>query len=361
MRLLYLYPEEWTGRRAREVHTLSTCVALAQLGLDVTLLTAGGLPQLQHHLLDIAGADSVSGLTFTALSRSLGPIRSAAIFEFHFNKWFTAQPRFDAAYIIHLKAGAMLQKVRLPYAYEAHEIFAETPQKSEPLALKLRDLERDVLTHAKWRIATSTPLADALCETYALPADFAIVPNAGLPPLHHITSLPQGPFIYAGSIADWKGLDLLIRGTREAEVPLKVIGGTTEEWQKLGTELDLTGIAWQPRVALSDLPHALEGARAGLIATQPGTPSGRYSCPMKIFDYARVGLPVLTTALPSLKSLDVGPWCTQVEAPTHEAWTNALYLFRYDATHAEAARAWAASHTWRQRADQLVHALGGRG
>ena len=45
MRLLYLYPEEWTGRRAREAHTLSTCAALAREGVDVTLVTAGGLAE----------------------------------------------------------------------------------------------------------------------------------------------------------------------------------------------------------------------------------------------------------------------------------------------------------------------------
>ena len=77
MRLLYLYPEEWTGYRAREVHTLSTCVALAQSGVQVTLVTAGGLPELRAQLNDLSGSASVPGLHLEALSRSLGPIRSA--------------------------------------------------------------------------------------------------------------------------------------------------------------------------------------------------------------------------------------------------------------------------------------------
>ncbi len=55
MRLLYLYSEEWTGRRAREVHTLSTCVALARAGVKVTLVTAGGQAELREHLHDVAG------------------------------------------------------------------------------------------------------------------------------------------------------------------------------------------------------------------------------------------------------------------------------------------------------------------
>src|SRR5271170_4640089 len=93
MRLLYLYPEEWTGRRAREEHTLSTCLALSQQGLDVTLATAGGLPRLPH--------EAAPGLRYVELSRTLGPIRSAAIFRRHFHQWLRTQPRFDLAYIIH--------------------------------------------------------------------------------------------------------------------------------------------------------------------------------------------------------------------------------------------------------------------
>jgi len=79
---------------------------------------------------------------------------------------------------------------------------------------------------------------------------------------------------------------------------------------------------------------------------------------MKLFDYARCGLPVLSTALPSLQSLDVGPWCTQVPSPTRASWADALRKFGYDADHAEAARAWSGEHTWAQRAELLKGAFG---
>src|SRR5258707_5678135 len=113
MRLLYLYPEEWTGRRAREVHTLSTCAALAQCGVEVTLLTAGGRRELQDHLRDVAGTPEVPGLHLVALSRSLGPIRSASIFSIHFKMWLRRQPPFDWAYTIHLKAAEMLTRAQI--------------------------------------------------------------------------------------------------------------------------------------------------------------------------------------------------------------------------------------------------------
>ena len=358
MRLLYLYPEEWTGRRAREIHTLSTCAALAGCGVDVTLVTAGGLPQMRDNLSNIAGKAEVDGLHLVALSRALGPIRSASIFRHHFHGWRSTQPRFDFAFIIHLKAAGMLiHEHVMPYAYEAHEIFAQTPQRSPTKQKRLHELERQVLSGAALRIATSAPLAQALSTWFAIPNDFAIVPNAGTAPLENPVSTPDGPFGYCGSIADWKGIDLIINASREARVPLKIIGGTDPEWRKLSREIDTVDIAWQARVPLADLPLALDCARAGLIPTQPETPSGRYSCPMKLFDYARCGLPVISTALPSLQSLAVGSWCSQVPTSTQSAWVEALKGFRYAPEQAAASLAWAGNHTWTQRAELLKSEL----
>jgi glycosyltransferase involved in cell wall biosynthesis len=354
MRLLYLYSEEWTGRRAREVHTLSTCVALAQAGVEVTLVTAGGLTELREHLLDIASSEDVPGLDIVALSRTLGPIRSTAIFSRNFNYWIQTVAPFQLGYIIHLKAGPILRQAGVPYAYEAHEIFAQTPQ-NPVRQRKLRELEGQVLEQAAKHIATSAPLALALCTWFSLSTEFTIVPNAGMPPLDHSVSDPEGPFVYCGSIADWKGLDTAIIAARETNMPLRIIGGTVEEWRALAERVDCSQVEWRPRVPLRELPEALVGARAGLVPTNFDMPSGEFSCPMKLFDYARCGLPVITTALPSLQSLNVGEWCTQVPSPTPGSWVDALRQFRHDPAHAEAARLWADQHTWEVRAAQLKH------
>jgi glycosyltransferase involved in cell wall biosynthesis len=357
MRLLYLYSEEWTGRRAREVHTLSTCVALAELGVEVTLVTAGGEQEMREHLFDVADAAEVPGLTLVALSRTLGPIRSTSIFSRNFMHWLHERPPFDLAYIIHLKAGPILKQAGIPYAYEAHEIFAQDPSNAVRQK-KLHLLEGQVLASAKLLVATSAPLALALNTWFSLSKEFAIVPNAGLPPLPHGISAPDGPFVYCGSIADWKGLDVAIQAAQDAQVPLKIVGGSEEEWQALGGQVDTTGLDWRPRVPLSEIPEALAGARAGLVPTNPDLPSGEFSCPMKLFDYARCGLPVMSTELPSLQSLEVGPWCTQVPSPSRPAWKDALRTFRYDAEQAEAARLWSGEHTWAKRAELLQRVLG---
>jgi glycosyltransferase involved in cell wall biosynthesis len=357
MRLLYLYAEEWHGHRAREVHTLSTCVALARHNMDVTLVIAGGLREALAQLRDIAGSEDIPGLQFVVLTRGIGPIRSAAIFAKLFRFWFQRQPPFQAGYVIHLKAAAILKRALLPYLYEAHEIFAETPRQTAAQQESIHALEREALAGAAWRVATSKPLSVALRAHYALPNDFIIVPNAGRPPLPQIAFTADGPFVYSGSIADWKGLETVIAASRTAGVPLKIIGGTAEEWGRLKTAMPADHVTWQPRVSLEQLPQALAGARAGVIPTRPDSPSGRYSCPMKLFDYAGCGLPVLTNALHALESLNAGSWCTRVEAPKVEAWSEAMRNFRASAVLAETARAWAGAHTWTQRAEKLAQIL----
>ena len=356
MRLLYLYSEEWTGKRAREVHTLSTCVALAQAGVEVTLVTAGGQAEMREHLVDVAGTDDVPGLTIVVLSRALGPIRSTAIFSRNFNSWLRTVPSFQMGYIIHLKAGPILRQAGIPYAYEAHEIFAQSVQ-NPVRQRKLRELEGQVLVQADRLIATSAPLALALGTWFGIENDFTIVPNAGLPPLAHSVSDPEGPFVYCGGIADWKGLDAAIAAAHEVKVPLRVIGGTVEDWRALAEKVDCSAVEWRQRVLLREVPEALVGARAGLVPTNFDMPAGEYSCPMKLFDYARCGLPVLTTALPSLQSLHVGAWCTEVPSPSTGSWIDALRQFEYDPAHGEAALKWAEEHTWEVRAAQIMRAL----
>ncbi len=355
--ILYLYPEEWTGRRAREVHTLSTCVALARIGQPVTLVTAGGEPALRAHLREIAGAEQLQQLEIVSLSRSLGPIRSATIFSFKFHRWLRTREAFARGFTVHLKAAAMLARAGIPYLFEAHEIFAETPRGNEEVQHVLQEMERSALAAATWRVATSSALAAALCARYSLPADFTIIPNAGQPPLDESIAQADGAFVYCGSIADWKGLELAIEGARLAGCRLRLIGGTEAEWRALGESCNTSAVEWRPRVSLAAIPEVLAGACGGLIPTQPQSGSGRYSCPMKLFDYARCGLPVVSTALPALADLALGPWCTLVTEPTAAAWAQALRRFRFHAEDGEAARHWAASHTWEARARCLAATL----
>jgi glycosyltransferase involved in cell wall biosynthesis len=370
-RLLYLYPEEWAGTRARELHTLQTCLGLADAGVDVTLVTAGNF-EIERELAGVGRTQTPPHFSAYNLSRQLGPIKSARIFSYRFKRWLKTQPRFDAAYAIHLKAARLLRQMSIPYWWEAHEIFSETPLPGSRAAKNLHRLERETLVWARGRIATSQALADALVAHYfANKPDvlFHIVPHGCDTPLAEPQADLAGPLVYAGSIADWKGLHLIIETAMKQKLPLRVVGGTREEIiaaiaalgkirlrPDAGTIHRVGPVEWHERVAPAVLFEKLKGCRAGVSPTLPQTASGRYSLPMKIFEYARCGLPVITTDLPSLQSLDLGTWCQRVPSPEVGAWTRAL-TYPFTKNDAEAARRWAADHTWQKRGQHLAKIL----
>ena len=362
MSLLYLYPEEWTGLLARELHSLATCAALAESGVELTLVIGGGEGKVREMLVDVAGVADVPGLEIVELSRTLGPIESTSIFSRNFLHWLRSHAPFELAYITHLKAGPIVAQAGIPYVYEAHRIFTQG-QSNHARQKTLHKLEGQVLAMARFHIATSAPLATALNTWFGLEKEFAVVPPACLPPLQTGISAPFGPFIYCGSIGEGSDLGGVIQAAHDTRLPLRIVGGTEEEWHEVAKQFDVSEIAWQPRVPLREVPDVLRGARAGLVPTNADSPSGEFSCPLKLFDYARCGLQVVSTALPSLESVGVGEWCTpvwctQVAGPARAAWTDALRKFAYDAEQAEVARLWAGEHTWMQRAEKLKSALG---
>ncbi|HXG14884.1 MAG TPA: glycosyltransferase [Calidithermus sp.] len=355
--ILYVYPEEWTGRRAREVQTLQTCLALADLGLDVTLVT-GDAQAVRRHATEFGRRELPGRLHLATVSRRLGPVRSVRLFASRFRTWLGGRAVSGLGYAIHLKAARVLGAFGIPYLYEAHEVFAESAR-SPRHGRRLERAERLALEHAVLRVATSQALAAALNRRYFpdRPLPFVVIPNAGDPPLAQPLLDPAGPLVYAGSLADWKGLPLALEAAARLGVPVRVVGGDRAQWERLAAALSpgaRRGATWLPRRPVAELDRVLAGCRAGLIPTRPDSGSGRYSCPLKLFDYARCGLPVAVTDLPSLDALDPGPWCVRVGAPTVDAWVEGLR--RLPADGWEVLR-WAASHTWYERAVQLRAAL----
>jgi glycosyltransferase involved in cell wall biosynthesis len=376
----------------------------------VVLVHAGGLIlDLECKRLGLMPTLGTGELTAVAVSRRFGPLKSAWFFQRRFAPWLarilSGNAPFDVAYIIHLKAAAMLKSGRLPYVYEAHEIFAETPPAGSTKEAELHALERQVLADACGRVATSKALGDALNTRYfhghdasskAKPSDgngttigalsFAIIPHGGGDPLPESTAVSTGPYVYAGSLGDWKGLDIAMEALLAIESQdvtsgppeLRIVGGSQTEWDKLceivldrlpanKRQSALQRLHWQPRVASADLPRYLAGARAGLIPTLPETGTGRYSCPMKLYDYARCGLPVVTTALPSLDSLSLdtevstdASWCMRVKEPTMQAWRQALIQQSARTISPDVTSTileWAKRNTWTERGRRLLNVL----
>jgi glycosyltransferase involved in cell wall biosynthesis len=355
MRILYLYPEEWTGRRAREIHTLHTAAALAAAGAEVHLITASPIDlNAEINKIQATNSPHLTTQSFTRIFHLAQiTIRSHLLFSTKLNAWYKKKIHkpFDIGFAIHLKAARWFQKVQLPYLWEAHEIFSETSPKRY-------HLESLAIFRAAKRIATSHALARALQKTYRKTIHFEIVPNAGHPPSHQSAYNPTGPILYAGSIENWKGLHVALSAALALDKAVRIIGGDFQQKQHLMRSLPYPErhhrIQWHARQNRSELLHQFQGASVGIISTDPDTPSGRYSCPMKLFDYASAGLPVIASPLPSLTSLGCGPWLKIVSENRLESWIEALQT---PPQGGFAPQQWASENTWEKRAQKILSYL----
>jgi glycosyltransferase involved in cell wall biosynthesis len=328
---------------------------MAAAGAQVHLIS-GGKINLEDEL-DKINAIQSDRLTTANFSRLLKignlKIKSNRWFARQLTQWFKRDPDNQnyRGFAIHLKAAAWFQKMNIPYLWEAHEVFSET-------ASKRRKEEAAAIKKAARRIATSQALVDALRINYGEDIEWKVVPNAGLQPFPKSIANPQGPILYVGSLEGWKGLHIALSAALSLNKSIRIVGGDEAQKNALLRELPFPekhgSIEWWPRQKAKDLFQYFDGASVGVIPTLTENPSGRTSCPMKLFDYARAGLPVISSPLLSLQSLQCGDWLKVVEKNTIEAWKDAFLL---PPRHGEEALKWAAEHTWEARGKIILEIL----
>lgn len=166
--------------------------------------------------------------------------------------------------------------------------------------------------------------------------------------------------VFVGTLKPWHGTDVLIEAAAKARHPwrLRIIGAGPQEEAlrqqaaELGVPVDFVG-----PVAPEEMPAALAGAAVG-VAPYPVLPSGQYFSPLKIYEYAAVGLPVVASAVGQVPDIVEGGKTGLLVPPSDpEALASAIDLLAGDSDLA--ARLGAAgrekverNHTW----DQVLEA-----
>jgi glycosyltransferase involved in cell wall biosynthesis len=204
----------------------------------------------------------------------------------------------------------------LKLVYEAHEIFSQTareegmaPQK----VVRLKAMEQRVIKGVDKVAAISQPLAHALSPMLSNSAALPLVPsgvdqNFFLPLERQRQS---GLVVYAGSLAPWKGVDLLIKAlARTKKVSLEILGGEENSPDWLRIEQLAAGLSVKDRLVMS--PRAGQEkvrdllARAE-IAVWPGKAgmriSAEFTSPLKLFEYLASGCAVVAPDLPAARAV----------------------------------------------------------
>ncbi|MGV3774620.1 MAG: glycosyltransferase family 4 protein [Verrucomicrobiales bacterium] len=363
-RLLYIYGEEFTGTRAREVHTINRVHSLAVAGSSVTLLAAVNEKFSSESLLQRFSLDPRPNLRIHFLPRQLKLGRwrmvSTAFFYRNVRSWLVEQKTrgndFQLAYLIHLKAAKFLASKypNLPYLFEAHEIFAESYAAGSSKYRKLTALEQSVYAKAAAVVATSHYLLGELRKQYRLQQPSVVIPNSVAE--HFFALRPGGDarrIIYIGSFQHWKGVDIAVETMKLLpEFQLDIVGGSAEQINackgSAGSNVTFHGFLKQEQFT-----PLLEKAAIALIPNRLTPRSSLYSFPMKLLEYGAAGKLVVASNLPVLRELNPGPWCRLVKAEDVEALAASIREVGAMLPLQQQAREWTRNYTWAKQAKEL--------
>jgi glycosyltransferase involved in cell wall biosynthesis len=167
-------------------------------------------------------------------------------------------------------------------------------------------------------------------------------------------SIPRPRAVYVGLMAEWFDFDLVARAARQRpDVSFVMIGPAELARQRLPRlpNLHLIGpVPW------SGLPAYLQHASVGLIPFDMKNHRNLVKGvnPLKLYEYAAAGVPVVSIAWPEIQKLDAP--VELVDEP--EEFLQAIDRMLRAPPPADTLRAFAARHDWSFLLDQFLAALG---
>lgn len=319
MRILYLSDIRFPIERANGIQTMETAHALARRGHTVHLGVRPDVFRPPQDPFDFYGLAPDDRLRIERAPIA-GPhwLRRFEFLAWAF--WRTALAReVDVIFTRDLGVADLLRLVpgRPPLVYESHgfaPVFADTLDElvagaERASAAKMRRLtqrERRVWRDAEGYVTTTAVLADELAKRFGPRAHVEVVPNGlRFPPDATSSALPQDGrvVLYAGQLYHWKGVDVLLRALATLpDVRAVILGGREgdADWRRIESLADELGVCSRVTFAgfvpKADLPARFAEASLFVLPTLD-TPSARYTCPLKMFEYMACGRPIVASDL----------------------------------------------------------------
>jgi glycosyltransferase involved in cell wall biosynthesis len=357
MKILYIFPEEFTGQFAREYHVYRLADSLAAAGNEVTLAAAPSPPLTnQAQLRALFGDSNSERLHLVWLKRkiSLGPlkIRSGAWFYRQLDR-LIASVKPDLAFTMHLKAADYMARKHpsLPLVFEAHEIFADTYSEVSSEHQKLFETERRVYAHVRGIVAISGYLADCLRKRFTIRAPLTVL-HDGID--ENMLLDPSSPpiakeLIYTGSLQPWKGVPVAIKAMRLLPgFHLTVLGGFGKPLELLrqSAPANVTFIGHIPR---EEMRPYLQKANIGLMPNLLEPRSALYTFPLKLLEYSAAGKGIVASHIPVFDKLNLTEWVKLVPSGSAEALADGVLSLAGKGADRIAAQAWARQFLWKNQ------------
>jgi len=277
---------------------------------------------------------------------------------------------------VKLAAAFFCKKNRRPsnilYVFETHQIFSQNlaSQAKFAEAKKENILEKRLFSHADVIFANTSILVRLIQRLFAV--DARILPVAVR--LSDVKSLNgeeqvlfnsrQFDFVYTGNFDAWKGVDLLIDAlellvSKGWAGKALLVGAKKNQIKKWVDIIALKGIERQvvlrERVSKSEVKDLLDQAKVGVIPNSLMDDSIFNTSPLKLFDYAARGLPLVISNVPALTAevtlSDVEWFAADNVDDLARAMDKALKRF---SNLSQESIDWAMEHTWDVRSSRII-------
>lgn len=392
MKLLYLADTRFPIERANGVQTMATCHALAARGHDVTLVVRPDSTTPARDPFVFYDLQPVAGLHLHYVTTATGA-RTRRIFFLLAAMKIVASQSDALVYTRDLGLASFLLQipsVRRPRViYESHGVSVTVNEEMPRLLgnpglktshrkrLRLNRQERRVWRRAPAYVTITRALEGELTKRYGRRVNVFVVPDgardadsAAPAALRQPPSADGMPIAaYAGHLYPWKGVDVFVRALAITRgVRGLIVGGHPGEADRERVEalarelgvmsrLEITGL-----VPPGDVERHLRSAAMLVLPNSMSAISDRYTSPLKLFEYMRLGRPIIASNLAAIREvLTDGKTALLVPPDDPEALAAALVRVGSDLALAAAlgvaARGLAPEYTWARRAERLEAAL----
>jgi glycosyltransferase involved in cell wall biosynthesis len=375
LRLTYAYDLDLPSPFAAPIQFLSTCRALADLGVDVCVLTGSLLcpPEecLANYGLQPHPLFRLVPLPWAAAPRTrrrrieevVGSVRAR-------RHVVMSRGEPGVAFFRDLR-GLALREGRL-HVYEAHRpcMPAAGPAAGRLWRswnrLRLRRLERAALAGADGLVCLTDGACNALRDLHPIRCPTLVLPSG--------TRIPASPppddagrdldVVYAGKLEPRKGVGVLLEAMRLLPGGrATIVGGSrpqVEEIERLAETLDVADRVSLPGfVSPAEVPSFWSRARVAVCPLPSDDPIARsFTSPLKLLEAMANGAPVVASDLPTVRAIATHDRTAVLVPPDRpEALAHGIRGLLDDRSRAArlagAARSVAASYAWERRAERL--------
>jgi glycosyltransferase involved in cell wall biosynthesis len=332
------------GDAAHDSRVMREAAALASSGRRVLVIghTADGLPDAETHdgwqLIRVGSLDRLRPGAGTSRPGPAGRAAWLVRYVGGLREWAGAAARAAVSWadperpaiwhghdLTGLVAAARARARRGGLlVYDSHELFMEAgtvARLPDPARRLLANLERRYAGRSDLVITVNSGIADELVRRYRIPQPVVVMncpvvpdqsPDRRSSPMRTLLGLGDRPvLLHHGGLASGRGIVETIEALDHLpdDVALVVLGDgeLVPEIEARAAGRAKGRLFHHPSVPIEELPDWVAGADVGVIAFQPIETNNLLATPNKLFECLAVGVPVVVSDFPEMRSI-VDTW-----------------------------------------------------